>query len=190
MYNVQIAYNNTGNWFNYTRSYPTGNYLVYLRYNNPNAGNIESLNLLTSGQGTPTQTTTNLGVFIGANTGAGYAWVPLTDTFGNKAIVNLPAGQNTLQLLSGNGAGIGGIANFVDYIFVPAGTVFPPVINNLSPNNINPPVNGNIFLNVTNISFSVNSAFSTVSSNNIHALVNGVDMISGATSLATTRIGM
>ena len=49
VYNVQIAYNNSGNWFNYTRTYPTGNYLVYLRYNNPNAGNIESLNLLTSG---------------------------------------------------------------------------------------------------------------------------------------------
>ena len=182
VYNVQIAYNNGGNWYNYTRSYPTGNYLVYLRYNNPVAGNIESLNLLTSGYGTPTQTTTNLGVFIGAATGAGYAWVPLTDTFGNKIIVNMSAGPNTLQLLSGNGAGAGGIANFVDFIFVPTGTAgFPPVINNLSPNNINPPVNANIFLNVTNITFSVNSAFSTVASNNIHALANGIDITSGAT---------
>jgi hypothetical protein len=181
VFNVQIAFNNGGNWFNYTRNYPTGNYLVYLRYNNPTAGNIESLNQLTSGYGTPNQTTNNLGVFIGANTGASYAWTPLTDTFGNKVIVNLSAGQNTLQLLSGNGAGIGGIANFVDFIFVPAGTVLAPVINNLSPNNINPPVNGNIFLNVTNITFSVSSAFSTVATNNIHALVNGVDMISGAT---------
>jgi hypothetical protein len=182
VYNVQIAYNNGGNWFNYTRSYPTGNYLVYLRYNNPTAGNIESLNLLTSGYGTATQTTTNLGVFIGAATGAGYAWVPLTDTFGNKIIVNMSAGQNTLQLFSGNGAGVGGIANFVDFIFVPTGTAgFPPVINNLSPNNINPPVNANIFLKVTNITFSVGSAFSTVASNNIHALVNGLDITAGAT---------
>ena len=181
VYNVQIAYNNGGNWFNYTRNYPTGNYLVYLRYNNSTAGNVESLNLLTSGYGTPTQTTTNLGVFIGAATGAGYAWVPLTDTFGNKVIVNLPAGQNTLQLLSGNGAGAGGIANFVDFILVPAGTGFPPVINNLSPNNVNPPVNANIFLKVTNITFSVSSAFSTVASNNIHILANGVDITSGAT---------
>ena len=29
VYNVQIAYNNPGNSFNYTRNYPTGNYLVY-----------------------------------------------------------------------------------------------------------------------------------------------------------------
>ena len=120
-------------------------------------------------------------MFIGANTGAGYAWVPLTDTFGNKVIVNLPAGQHTLQLFSGNGAGIGGIANFVDFIFVPAGTAFPPVINSLSPNNINPPVNGNIFLSVTNITFSIHSAFSTVTTNNIHTVINGTDVSSTAT---------
>ncbi|HWV99274.1 MAG TPA: hypothetical protein VNZ64_06215 [Candidatus Acidoferrum sp.] len=179
VYNVQIAYNNGGNWFNYTRNYPTGNYLLYLRYNNGNAGNVESLNLLTSGYGTSTQTTTNLGVFIGANTGAGYAWVPLTDTFGNRIIVNLPAAQNTLQLLSGNGAGAGGIANFVDIIFVPSGTSFPPIINNLSPNYVNPPVNAGIFLtNITNISFSVSSTFSTVATNSIHTVINGVDVSS------------
>ena len=95
--------------------------------------------------------------------------------------MNLSAGHNTLQLFSGDGAGAGGIANFVDFIFVPAGTGFPPVINNLSPNNINPPVNANIFLDVTNITFSISSQFSTVASNNIHAVVNGVDITSGAT---------
>jgi hypothetical protein len=95
--------------------------------------------------------------------------------------VNLPAGQNTLQLLSGDGAGAGGIANFVDFIFVPAGTGLPPVINNLSPNNVSPPANANIFLNVTNITYSVSSAFSTVATNNIHTLVNGVDISSSAT---------
>jgi len=175
VYNVQIAYNNPGNWENYTRNYPTGNYLVYLRYNDNVPGSFESLNLLTSGYGTTTQTTTNLGEFISAGIGASYAWLPLTDTFGNKVIVNLPAGRNTLQLFSG------GIANFVDFIFVPAGTGFPPVINNLYPNNINPPVNANIFLNVTNITYSVSSAFSTVATNNIHTLVNGVDISSLAT---------
>jgi hypothetical protein len=181
VYNVQIAYNNPGNWENYTRHYPAGNYIVYLRYNTPNSGVIESLNLLTSGYGTSSQTATNLGYFIGAATGAGYAWVPLTDAFGNKVIVNLSAGQNTLQLLSGNGQGANGIANFVDFVFVPASGGFPPVINNLIPNNINPPVNGNIFLNVTNITYSVSSHFSTVASSAIHTVVNGVDISSSAT---------
>lgn len=181
---MQIAYNNVGNWFNYTRHYPAGNYLAFLRYNNPTVNNVESLNLLTSGYGTATQTTNNLGEFIGANTGAGYAWVPLTDIYGNKIVVNLPAGQNTLQLLSGNGAtnSPGGIANFVDFILVPAGTVFPPFINNLTPNNVNPPVNGNIFLtNVPTITYSVGSIFSTVATNNIHTFINGVDVSGTAT---------
>lgn len=182
VFNVQIAYNNTGNWFNYTRNYPTGNYLVFLRYNNPTANNIESLNVLTSGYGTATQATNNLGEFIGANTGAGYAWVPLTDQYGNKIIVNLGTGQSTLQLLSGNGTPAGGIANFVDFILVPAGTSFPPVINNLNPNNVNPPVNGNIFLtNIPTISYSVGSAFSTVASSDIHTFINGVDFSPSAT---------
>jgi len=179
VYNVQIAYNNGGNWFNYTRHYPTGNYLVFLRYNNPTAGNAESLNLLTSGYGTSTQATNRLGEFIGANTGAGYAWVPLTDAFGNEVTINLAAGQNTLQLLSGDGAGAGGIANFVDFILVPAGTSFAPVINNLIPHTPNNP-NQNCFVNAANITFSVSSAFSTVASNNIQTLVNGVDVSSGA----------
>lgn len=175
VYNVQIAYNNAGNWENYTRNYPAGNYLVYLRYNDNTVGNFESLNLVTSGQGTATQTTTNLGEFISAGIGANYAWVPLTDVFGNKIVVNLATGQNTLQLFSG------GLANFVDFIFVPAGTGIPPAINNLVPNNVNPPANTNIFLNVPNITYSVGSAFSTVSTNNIHTMVNGVDVSSSAT---------
>src|SRR5581483_8039105 len=66
VYNVQIAYNNPGNWENYTRNYPQGNYLVYLRYNDNTPGNFESLNLVTSGNGTSSQTTTNLGQFISA----------------------------------------------------------------------------------------------------------------------------
>ncbi len=174
VYNVQIAYNNGGNWENYTRNYPTGNYFVYLRYNDNTPGDFESLNLLTGGHGTPSQTVTNLGEFISVGIGANYAWVPLTDTFGNKVVVNLAAGQNTLQLLSG------GMENFVDFIFVPVSGGLPPVINNLYPNNINAPINTGIFWSVTNITYSVSSAFSTVATNNIQTLINGVDVSSTA----------
>ncbi|HTR41655.1 MAG TPA: hypothetical protein VMH87_08575 [Pseudomonadales bacterium] len=175
VYNVQIAYNNAGNWENYTRSYPVGNYIVYMRYNNATAGAYESLNLVTSGAGTSSQTVTNLGQFIGAAIGANYAWVPLTDIYGNSVIFNLPAGQHTLQLLSGN------LENFVDFIFVPASGTFPPVINNLNPNLLNSPINTNIFLQVTNITYSVSSHFSTVAQSAIHTVVNGVDISSKAT---------
>jgi hypothetical protein len=172
VYDVNLSYNNGGNWENYTRVYPAGNYTVYGRISGGGGAGLESLNLLTSGYGTATQTTTNLGAFILSNgtDWSHYMWIPLTDSYGNFIIVNLPGGQQTLQLLSGGGE------NVVFFMFVPAGTGFPPVINNLSPNNVNPPVNTNIFLNVTNITFSVSSAFSTIASNNIHALVNGVDI--------------
>lgn len=174
VYNVQIAYNNVGNSLNYTRNYPIGNYFVYLRYNDATPGDYESLNLLTSGYGTSSQTVTNLGEFISVGIGANYAWVPLSDTFGNKIVVNLAAGTNTLQLVSG------GMENFVDFIFVPVSGTLPPVINNLYPNNVTAPVNGNIFLNVPNITYTVSSAFSTVSTNNIQTLINGVDVSASA----------
>jgi hypothetical protein len=177
VYNVQIAYSQEGNWENYTRVYPTGNYLVYLRINaSPNL--VEYLNLVTSGYGTSDQTTNELGGFYsGLGQGAGYAWIPLTDVYGNNIIVNLPAGTNTLQLF----CGLSGDFNFVDFMFVPAGTGFPPAINNLSPNNINPPINSDIFLEVTNITFSVSSAFSTVPSNNVQVTANGISLTEGAT---------
>lgn len=174
VYNVQIAYNNGGNWLDYTRDYPTGNCLVYLRYNDNTPGNFESLNLITSGAGTTAQSSNILGNFISAGIGANYGWTPLIDTNGNKAIVNLPAGQNTLQLLSG------GLANFVDFIFIPIGTGFP-LYANLSPNNINPPINTNIFLSVTDITYTVSSSSSTIATNNIHTLINGVDVSASAT---------
>lgn len=175
VYNVQIAYNNAGNWENYTRNYPTGNYFVYLRYNDATAGNFESLNLLTSGYGISSQTVTNLGEFISAGIGANYAWVPLTDTFGNKVVVNLPAGQNTLQLLSGN------MENFVAFIFVPVSGTLPPAIANLSPNTVNAPANTGVFETNQDITFSVSSISSTVATADILTFINGVNVSASAT---------
>jgi hypothetical protein len=173
VYSVQIAYNNGGNWENYTRAYPTGNYLIYARINSVVNG-VEYLNLVTSGQGTSTQTTNNLGQFLTpAGTGSAYTWIPLTDTSGNLSVVNLPAGTNTLQILSGGGD------NFVNFIFVPIGAPLP-IIGNLVPNNVNPPINTNIFLTVPNITFTVTSTNSTVPASNVHILVNGTDIASHA----------
>jgi hypothetical protein len=181
IYNVQIAYNNPGNWENYTRNYPVGNYLVYLRYNDDVAGSFESLNLVTSGYGTPNQTTTTLGQFVSSVTGANYAWLPLTDPGGNKVVVNLPAGRNTLQLFSG------GLENFVDFIFVPTGTAgFPPNINNLNPGTINAAANTDIFLTNEDITFSVSSVSSTIAKSDIQTLINGVDVSSKATITGTS----
>jgi hypothetical protein len=172
IYNVNLSYNNAGNWFNYTRNpWPSGYYRVYARVSGVNAAaGTEYLNLVTSGYGTTTQTTNNLGQFTlaaGASWNS-YVWAPLTDSYGNQITINVPSGQQTLQLLSGGGLSV------IDFmlISIPAGGL-PPVINNFNPPIATVPT-GNAFISVpTSVSFSVSSLISTVATNNIHVLVNG-----------------
>jgi hypothetical protein len=174
VYNVNLSYNNAGNWYNYTRSpWPTNYCVVYGRVSSGNGtpggiGNYEALNLLTGGYGTSSQTTNTLGYFIikdGGNWNS-YSWVPLTDANGNVLSIKLPGGQQTLQLLSGGGL------NVIDFMFLSIPALgLPPVINNFSPALT---TGGNEFLSVPGtVSFSVSSLISTLSQNNIHAWVNG-----------------
>lgn len=168
IYNVNISYNNGGNWLNYTRNpYPSGPSVVFARISGGAGRGVEYLNILTSGYGTSTQTTNNLGQFVlanGTDWGA-YQWIPLTDSLGNIAVINIPSGQQTLQLLSGGGE------NVIDFLIVPAGGVaLPPVIANLNP----PIATQNIFLGgTTNITFTVSSSQSTIATSNIVVTLNG-----------------
>lgn len=98
VYNVAIAYNNGGNWMNYTRIYPTnGPYKVYARMSGGAGLGEEFLNLLTSGYGTTNQTTNNIGEFYIPN-GTDwnhYMWVPLTyGRTANLVAVTLPASRH------------------------------------------------------------------------------------------------
>jgi hypothetical protein len=89
---------------------------------------------VTSGQGTPTLTTTELGSF--EYTGAGwenYLYVPLTDTYNNLVAVDLN-GVTTLRATAGSG-------NMNFFLLVPA-QLDLPVIANPYPNRL---------LQVTNI---------------------------------------
>jgi hypothetical protein len=172
IYNVNLSYNNLGNWFNYTRNpWPSGYYTAYARVVGVNgAAGTEYLNLLTSGYQTTTQATNNLGQFTLAVNASwnSYLWTPLTDSQGNQISVNIPSGRQTLQLLSGGGLSI------IDFILVSIPTNgLPPVINNFNPPIATAPT-GNAFISVpTNVSFSVSSLISTVATNKIHVLVNG-----------------
>jgi len=173
---VALSYNNAGNWENYTRNYPAGLYKVYARLSGGAGAGVEHLNLLTSGYGMATQTTTNLGAFLLSN-GTDwnyYMWIPLTDNLGNLVALSLPAGQQTLQLLSGGGE------NFAFFMLVPASSGgVPPVISNF-----NPPIavqGQNVFVNTNIITFSVSSATSTIATNKVQTLLNGVDLSSATT---------
>ncbi len=181
IYNVTIAYNNPGNWYMYTRNpYPSGTYYqVYARMSDggdPVVGGSETLQLVTSGAGTSTFTTTNLGYFVLNGATAGwtpdwntYYWVPLgTDASGlNPAVVSLPPGQQTLQLISGNGC------NLIDFVFVPIPALgLPPYIKNFNPPILTP--GQNVFVSTNKLTFTISSLISTVASNNIQTYINGV----------------
>jgi hypothetical protein len=185
IYNVNLSYNNAGNWFNYTRNpWPSGYFIVYGRVSSGNGapggiGNYEALNIVTNGYGTANQITNRLGYFIIKNGGNwnSYSWVPLTDANGNVVPISIPSGQQTLQLLSGGGL------NVVDFMFISIPTLgLPPVINNF-----NPPITtgGNVFVNSSTLTFSVSSLISTLAQSNIHVSINGSPVTPNFTGVNT-----
>lgn len=99
-----VGWFNAGFWLNYTRTYPTNNYNVWARLaGGAGAFSGTTLSLVTSGVGTPNQTTNILGSFADP-TPAGwqtYHWIPLLDANGNKVVIAL-GGKATLRLTSGN----------------------------------------------------------------------------------------
>lgn len=113
-YNVGWWY--TGAWLNYTRSFPTNKFYIYGRLAGGNGAYTITNSLVTSGLGTPSQTTQLLGTFSGSGTDwQGWQWIPLLDTNGQPVAVTL-GGVQTFKMTSGNSAN----ANF--YMLVPAPT--------------------------------------------------------------------
>ncbi|HTV63466.1 MAG TPA: hypothetical protein VMH30_12945 [Verrucomicrobiae bacterium] len=171
VYNVNLSYNVGGAWENYTRNpYPQGNYLVYARISGGAGYGVEYLNILTNGgYGTDDQATNELGQFTLPNgvDWSSYSWIPLTDSFGNLKVVNIPPGQQTLQLLSGGGE------NLIDFMFVPVTAGLPPAILNISPLSTQ-----TVFVNAPNVTFTVTSSSSTIATNNVQTFLNGVNVSS------------
>jgi hypothetical protein len=90
-----------GEWLNYSRVFPAGSYLVYLRQSIVNQAQAESfLEKVTSDPFLPDQTTTLVGSFLGRVSGFQYRNVLLTDALGNPAIVRL-TDLETLRLRQG-----------------------------------------------------------------------------------------
>jgi hypothetical protein len=89
----------TGEWLNYTRTFPDGRYHIYARLSSPNEGPFEAGLSKVTGATTANQTATPLGSFKGA-VGHGpqfYKFIPLTDEQGSPVVVPL-AGRETLRV--------------------------------------------------------------------------------------------
>jgi hypothetical protein len=96
-----IGFFGAGEWGNYTRHYPGGQYNVWGRFACGSANTSQAiLSTVTSGWGTTTQTTNFLGTFAVPTTGwAAFGWIPMRDTNGNLASITFDGSTNTLKLL-------------------------------------------------------------------------------------------
>jgi hypothetical protein len=193
VYMVDHGYNVSGEWFNYTRNpYPSGAQQVWLRCAGGQGAGSEYLNILTGGHGTPNQTTNRLGEFDMPNPNlyngpqgtdwTKFYWVPLTDQYGNLIPVNIPSGQQTLQLLSSPIAGM----NVGTMIFVPfPSTGLPPTISNINP------ANGTVLQPAAaGFSFTVGAGSGTIASSGISLTLNGANVTSGLNFSGTGPINV
>ena len=112
--NYDVGFTATGEWENYTRTYPTGTWNVYLRAARGTAGTATmTFGRVTNGWGTASQDLDTLGSFSLGNTGdwQAYNYVPLVDA--NSRLVEVTtAGTNTFRLT-------GGGANYNFFILTP-----------------------------------------------------------------------
>ena len=91
-----------GEWVNFTRHFPAGNYYVYGRFARGTGTNAAPvLSRVTSGVGTEVQTTVDIGSFSVDSHGWGsYAYVLLKDGSGNPVTLGLDGNVTTLRLTS------------------------------------------------------------------------------------------
>jgi hypothetical protein len=146
-----VGDNNNGNWANYTRTYPHGPYIIYLRATSQ-TGSSDSATLSVESGGN----LTTLGTFSvpATNDLQQYAWVPLLNANGQPAIFS-SAGDvpETLQTRVANG---GYNANF--FMLVSVNTNFVNLAN-IYPNGTNQFQATNVF------SFTINASDEVASTN-------------------------
>jgi hypothetical protein len=166
-----VGYFDPSNWVNYTRTYPAGVYNIYGRLANGNPGLANCyLAEVTSGQTTSNQVTTQLGTFQFSGRGwNSFDFIPLTDQWGNLLAVTLN-GKTTLQVTSGPLAAGGGVN--MNFFMLAPGSNTPPAIANIYPDGSQP------FESTNDLTFTVSSAVSTVSANNIQVTLNGINVSS------------
>jgi hypothetical protein len=181
----------SGNWGNYTRTFPTGVYNIYLRGADGNASQTDaaSMSLVTSAATNSNQTTLKLGTFSVPGTGAWqtYGNVPLIDSDGNHAEF-VGGGEQTLRVTTDNG---NFNANY--YFLVPEDTTLTPLPPHLSASLSGPNIVVT-FLSRTNITYKLqfktnltDPAWAPVSTNSGTAtwmsITNGMNGGSGFYSL-------
>ena len=178
--NYDLGNATSGNWANYTRTFPTGTYNIYLRAANNNGGNSDSASLyqVLSDPTQPNQKAASLGTFSVPNTGGwqSYQYVPLIDQFGKLA--RITGGLGTLRLTTDKG---NYNADFLLLTPAQPGLNSPPYANAFTPDGTSA-----LYQYATNCSFLVHSSVG-ISTNNIKVTMDGVP-ISGVTFSGTPTL--
>jgi hypothetical protein len=173
----------TGEWWNYTHTYPNSNYLVYLRVSSSSVQAQQfQLARVTSNRSVSNQTTVLLGTFNIPYTGTvnTYTYVPLTDVLGNPVQVSLN-GEETVRLTANSILG-SAYVNFL--LFVPqASTAAPPWLSQVAPG-----ANASNAAPQTTITLAIQNGSAPVDTNTIILKVNGSNVTSLAT-ITTTATG-
>ncbi len=126
----------TGEWLNYTRTFPAGSYEVYLRESLANMASGESVLEQVTGDPTqPAPATKVLGSFLGSLTGFQYRNFPLTDGAGLNKIVLRLDGKTTLRLrqVTADSSDGARLQNYLIFVPVAAAGVQRATVSSISP---------------------------------------------------------
>jgi hypothetical protein len=152
-----------GDWMNYKRTVPAGSYNLYCRLASGDAGNKRcQVGVVTSGQGTASQTVNTLGVatIVGGAGWQAWQWAPLTDAGGNLIKIDYPTATTVTYRVSLDGAN----ANF---FMLAAARGDLPLIANLYPTGTK------AFEPANTLSFTVSSTVANIATGDIHVTLNG-----------------
>jgi hypothetical protein len=183
VFDYDVADIATGEWLNYTRNFPAGNYEVYLREALVNGALAKAeLQEVTSDPASGNQSTRTVGTFILPTTGYQYRNIPLTDAAGqNKSVLNL-SGKKTYRIfqVDGDPADGGIFQNYLVFVPTTASGTQRATISSLSP------ANGTSIETLTpTISVTIQNRDTSVNTNTIKLYVSGL-IVSPQISATTT----
>lgn len=173
---LEVGYNSSGDWLDYTRTYgaggsaPAGVYNVWCYLATDGTGVQSSMALVNGSATSANQATINLGT-IGTSSFSdtgwnNYVYVPLVDQYGNLKPVQLSGEETLRNTIVGN-------PNISFYILTPALT--PVVVSSY-------PDGSEMFQQTNSFSFMVSPGNGApIASNGISLLINGVNVTSGLT---------
>lgn len=163
----EVGYNNAGDWLDYTRNFPAGNYNVYARYATSGSGRQAYFETVTSDPTQSNQTVVTNGTFsMTDNNWNVYQYVPLLDQFGNLVSVHLSGTQTVRAQVAA-----GGNPNENFYMIVPAVPPQTPVVSSIYPDGTHP------FEATNYLTFTVSKGNgSSIPQGNVRLTLNGSDV--------------